>query len=80
MIIEQTLEHAQGRKQFGKEIIQFELIRQKFSKMAVAIYAMEAMAYMTAGIIDSYQEPDASVEAAIVKVSQPDVMSGSDRD
>ena len=57
-----------SRQQFGKEIIDFELIRQKFSKMAVSIYAMEAMAYMTAGVIDSYQKPDASIEAAIVKV------------
>lgn len=57
-----------SRKQFGKELIEFELIRQKFSKMAVSIYAMESMAYMTAGVIDTYQVPDASVEAAIVKV------------
>lgn len=56
------------RKQFGKELVVFEEIQHKFSKMAVAIYAMEAMAYMTAGIIDSYQKPDASLEAAIVKV------------
>ena len=32
------------------------------------IYAMESMCYMTAGILDSYQNPDAAIEAAIVKV------------
>ena len=36
--------------------------------MAVTTYAMESMAYLTAGIIDEYQEPDCSVEAAMVKV------------
>lgn len=62
------MEHAMTRQQFNKNIIDFDLIRQKFSKMAVAIYTMESMAYMTAGVIDTYQKPDASVEAAIVKV------------
>ena len=56
------------RKQFNKEIIECELIRSKFAKMAISVYAMEAMSYMTAGIIDAYQEPDASLEAAMVKV------------
>ncbi|XP_067931544.1 complex I assembly factor ACAD9, mitochondrial-like isoform X2 [Watersipora subatra] len=67
-LVEKTMEHALTRKQFDKELIKFELIQQKFAKMAIAIYAMESMAYMTAGIIDAYQKPDASIEAAIVKV------------
>ena len=29
---------------------------------------MESMAYMTAGTLDAYEEPDLSLEAAIVKV------------
>ena len=36
--------------------------------MAITTYAMESMAYLTAGVLDSYQKPDASVEAAMVKV------------
>ncbi len=36
--------------------------------MAVSTYVAESMAYLTAGIMDSYQEPEASLEAAIVKV------------
>ena len=69
-ITEKTLEHAMTRKQFGKELIVFDMIQHKFSKMAVSIYAMESMAYMTAGVIDAYQKPDASLEAALVKVGQ----------
>ena len=36
--------------------------------MAIATYAMESMAYLASGILDSYEEADASVEAAMVKV------------
>ena len=43
-------------------------LQDKFTKMAVTTYAMESMAYMTALTLDAYQEPDASLEAAIVKV------------
>ena len=34
----------------------------------MTVYAMESMAYMTAGILDSHEKPDAAIEAAIVKV------------
>lgn len=37
-------------------------------RLSMNIYAMESMAYHTAGILDQYEDPDASVEAAIVKV------------
>ena len=37
--------------------------------MAVYAYAMESMAYRTAAILDENDEPDASVEAAMVKVN-----------
>ena len=43
-------------------------LQEKFAKMAVTAYAMESMAYLTAGIIDMYEEPDCAVEAAMVKV------------
>ena len=42
--------------------------QEKFAKMAVTAYTMESMAYLTAGIIDMYEEPDCAVEAAMVKV------------
>ncbi|KAL8589389.1 hypothetical protein ACOMHN_021541 [Nucella lapillus] len=67
-LISQTAEHASTRKQFGRHLSEFGLIQEKFSKMAVMAYAMESMAYLTAGIIDMYEQPDCSVEAAIVKV------------
>lgn len=44
-----TAEHAVTRKQFGKPLMDFELIQEKFAKMACTIYAMESMAYLTSG-------------------------------
>uniref|UniRef100_A0A2P2I242 Acyl-CoA dehydrogenase family member 9 n=1 Tax=Hirondellea gigas TaxID=1518452 RepID=A0A2P2I242_9CRUS len=62
------VEHAVTRKQFGNTLAQFGLIKQKFAEAAISIYAMESMAYLSAGIIDTYEEQDTAVEAAIVKV------------
>jgi acyl-CoA dehydrogenase family protein 9 len=67
-LLAQVSEHAIHRKQFGRPIKDFGLIQLKFANMAMDVYAMESISYVTAGIIDSYQYPDASVEAAIVKV------------
>ncbi|KAA0201452.1 hypothetical protein HAZT_HAZT004475 [Hyalella azteca] len=63
-----TLDYAFTRKQFGHTINEFGLIKQKFASAAVNIYAMESMAYHAAGLMDSYEEYDTAVEAAIVKV------------
>ncbi|XP_071082793.1 complex I assembly factor ACAD9, mitochondrial-like isoform X1 [Haliotis cracherodii] len=67
-VIGWTAEHAATRSQFGRKLAEFGLIQEKFAKMAVTVYAMESMAYLTAGIIDQYDQPDCSVEAAMVKV------------
>lgn len=67
-LIGYTAEHAISRTQFKQKLKEFELIKKKFSQMAVTTYAMESMAYLTALTLDSYEEPDASVEAAIVKI------------
>lgn len=64
-----AMEHAQTRKQFGQTLTEFGLIKDKFARTAIDIYAMESMAYLSAGIIDTYEDQDTSVEAAIVKVN-----------
>ncbi|KAL4226656.1 acyl-CoA dehydrogenase [Mactra antiquata] len=67
-LIGYTAEHAIQRSQFETKLKDFQLIKKKFAKMAVTTYAMESMAYLTALTLDSYEEPDASVEAAMVKI------------
>lgn len=63
-----TIDHAVNRKQFGHQLSDFAMIKEKFGRMSVNIYAMESMAYLTAGVLDGQEDPDCSVEAAIVKV------------
>lgn len=61
-------EHAINRKQFGKPLAEFGMIQEKFAKLAQDIYVMEAMAYTTAGLIDSGEYLDCAQEAAMVKI------------
>ena len=49
-------------------LIFFFCLQEKLAKIALNIYVMESMAYMTAGIIDSTEKADVSLEAAMVKV------------
>lgn len=65
-----SIDHAVNRKQFGNYLAEFAMIKEKFGRMSANIYAMESMAYLTAGILDGQEDPDCSVEAAIVKVRQ----------
>ena len=65
--------HATQRKQFQKPIAQFEMIREKFSRMVVDTYALESMVYFTTGLIDSGVE-DYSLEGACCKVFGTEVV------
>ncbi|MBX5484765.1 MAG: acyl-CoA dehydrogenase family protein [Myxococcaceae bacterium] len=51
--LEAALRYAADRRQFKTPILQFGLIREKLARMATAIYAVESMAYRTAGLIDA---------------------------
>ena len=46
------VEYALQRKQFGKAISEFGLIREKIARAAARIYATESMTYRAAGAID----------------------------
>jgi len=52
MQVENALRYAQERQQFGKAILQFPLIREKFARMAMLGYVGESMVYRTTGLID----------------------------
>lgn len=58
---------ASERKQFGKAIKDFSLIKQKIGNMVVDCYASEALVQMVAALSDQGHE-DYAVEAAISKV------------
>jgi alkylation response protein AidB-like acyl-CoA dehydrogenase len=52
LAIEEAAGYAVQRKQFGQPIASFGAIRHKLGEMAVRTYAIEAMLYRTAGLID----------------------------
>jgi acyl-CoA dehydrogenase family protein 9 len=66
-MIREAVLHATQRKQFGAPIAEFEMIRDKISRMVVDTYALESMIYATTGLIDAGSE-DYAVEGACCKV------------
>ena len=65
--MDQAIKWSQTRYQFGKSISTFDLIKDRIAHMAALTYAMDAMLYMTTGMLDR-KEKDVMVETAICKV------------
>ena len=66
-VIALAARQARDRKQFGRSISEFDLIKEKLGQMTVNCFATESAVNMVAWYIDSGVE-DFSVEAAISKV------------
>ena len=66
-MLKKALEHAENRRQFGRPIVEFEMVEEKFAEMALNIYAMESMTYLTSGLCDAGIH-DYSLESAMGKV------------
>jgi alkylation response protein AidB-like acyl-CoA dehydrogenase len=86
MAIGEAARYAGQRRQFGKAIASFGAIRQKIGEMAAREYAVEAMLYRTAGLIDGMLQEDHSpamilaaleefaIEASILKVASSETL------
>jgi alkylation response protein AidB-like acyl-CoA dehydrogenase len=48
-----AVEYGRGRQQFGRQIVEFGMIQRKLADMATRLYAAEAIAYRTAGLLDT---------------------------
>lgn len=44
-------------------------IQAHLASATASVYGMESMIYLTAGLLDEFESPDVSLEAAITKVS-----------
>ena len=66
-LLDLALRHARERRQFGRPLADFALIRGKLARMVVDCYAAESAVNLTAGLLDRGFE-DIAVEAAIAKV------------
>jgi len=67
-VIGEAAAYAAQRKQFGQPIASFGAIRHKLAEMAIREFAVEAMLYRTAGLIDGMlqgRHDNASVLAAL---------------
>jgi acyl-CoA dehydrogenase family member 9 len=62
-----AIKHARNRRQFGRTLGEFELVRAKIGRMASDTYAMEAMTTVTASLIDRGLD-DYMLETAMLKV------------
>jgi acyl-CoA dehydrogenase family protein 9 len=66
-LIELSVLFANERRQFGRAIGEFEIIKEKLAEMCSRTYVSESAAYLTAGMADRGVK-DFSIEAAIAKV------------
>jgi acyl-CoA dehydrogenase family protein 9 len=62
-----ALAHASSRRQFGRALSSFGMIKDKIARMMIECYAAESMVYLTTGLVDRGIE-DYSVESAACKV------------
>jgi len=66
--VDEALQYSKERKQFGRQIGNFGVIRHKLAQMAALNYAMESVVYRTAGMLDEViHGVDAKDSKAILK-------------
>jgi alkylation response protein AidB-like acyl-CoA dehydrogenase len=65
--LEMSIERARNRVQFGRPLGEFHLVKQKLTRMAETVFAMESLTYLCAGLVDRHAE-DIILETAICKL------------
>ncbi|MBS2018755.1 MAG: acyl-CoA dehydrogenase family protein [Deltaproteobacteria bacterium] len=66
-LLKLSVDRIAERKTFGRNIGEFGLVRDKVAQMSSELFALESMAYLTTGLVDSGR-CDFTVESAICKV------------
>ena len=67
---ERTLQYANERKAFGREIGKFQVIRHKFAEMATKIESARQMIYMTAWRFNNGEYPVREISMAKLHASR----------
>ncbi|KAA0215606.1 MAG: acyl-CoA dehydrogenase [Leptolyngbya sp. PLA3] len=65
--MDQAIKWSRTRYQFGRPLADFELVKLRIARMAALTYAMDAVLYMTTGMLDRHDE-DIMLETATCKV------------
>lgn len=71
--LQHAVEYARTRRQFGKSLSEFELVREKLAQAAANTFAMESATYHTAALIDRGAD-DYMLETAMLKVFASDAL------
>jgi acyl-CoA dehydrogenase family protein 9 len=66
-----SLEHTAKRQQFGRPLVDFELVENKMAWMNTQIYGLESTSYLTTGLVDR-GVADFALESAMTKVRASD--------
>lgn len=78
-LLRRSVLHATSRRQFGRLLSSFGMVKDKLARMQVDLYAAESMVYLTTGLLDRERQragrlgpggpvADTSLEAACCKV------------
>jgi acyl-CoA dehydrogenase family protein 9 len=67
-LLDRMIPHVRERRQFDRALADFELVQEKVGWLVSFTFGLEAMAYMTTGLVDN-DIPDYSLESAICKVA-----------
>jgi acyl-CoA dehydrogenase family protein 9 len=68
VFLDLIIDHVSERRQFDRPLADFELVQDKIGWMVSYLFGLEAMTYLTTGLVDR-GVPDYSLESAIVKVA-----------
>ena len=66
-LLNKAIDHASERHQFGRPLADFQLVAHKLGQMSTQLYGLEAMGYLTTGMVDR-GATDIAIESAMVKV------------
>jgi alkylation response protein AidB-like acyl-CoA dehydrogenase len=69
-VMAEAAAYALQRRQFGQPIANFGAIRHKLAEMAIREYAVEAMLYRTAGLIDGMVQGSHESEAVLAALEE----------
>jgi len=67
-LLDRTIQHVKERRQFGQPLADFELVQDKIGWAVSYLFGLEAMAYLSTGLVDQGVK-DYSLESAICKVA-----------
>lgn len=73
LLLDHGVRHVTRREQFGRPLADFALVKEKIGWLASYTYGVEAMTYLTTGLVDSGVE-HIDLESAMVKVSSTEFL------